>query len=84
MLVFDVLQRDLRFLFHLGQLVVVLEHEMHQSLHVDLHFYRLFFFEILMFSILVPLLGFDVLQFFLAHHPEVRDPDTLIVVHVRQ
>ena len=71
MLVFDVLERDLGFLFQLGQLIIVLEHEVHQPLHVDLHLDLLLFFEVLVFTFLVALLSFDVLEFLLANHPEI-------------
>jgi hypothetical protein len=46
-LVFSILKGDLGLLLEVGELISVLEHKVHESLHVDLNLNLLFFFQIL-------------------------------------
>jgi len=80
-LILSILQGNLSLFFHLGHLIPVLEHEVHQTLHVDFDFDLVFFFQILLLTVLVATLGIDVFQLLLTDHPEIADPDSLIVVH---
>jgi hypothetical protein len=45
--VFSILERDLGLLLEVGELISVLEHEMHESLHVDLNLDLLLLLQIL-------------------------------------
>ena len=84
MLILSVLKRDLRLFFQRCELICVHEHQMHQSLHVDLYFDLVFFFQVLIFSLFVAQFSFLVFELLLAHHPEITDADTLVIVHVGQ
>jgi len=83
-LILGVLESDLRFFLQISQLVCVLEHEMHQALHVDLDLDLMLLFKILELSLLVSELGFFIFKLLLTDHPEIRDSDTLVIVHVRK
>lgn len=80
-LILGVLEGNLCFLLQVGQLISVLEHEMHQALHVNLDLNLMFFFQILKLSLLVSELGLFVFKLLLTDHPEIADSDTFIVVH---
>jgi len=83
-LVLRVLQGNLGFLLEISKLVGVLEHEMHQALHVNLNLNLMLLLEILELSLLVAEFGFFVFELLLADHPEVGNSDTLVIVHVSQ
>lgn len=77
-----VLKCDLSLLLEVGELISVLEHQMHKTLHVNLNFNLMFLFEILKLSLFVTELSFFIFKLLLTDHPEVRDSNTLIIVHV--
>lgn len=83
-LVLRVLEGDLRFLLELRKLVGVLEHQVHQSLHVNLDFNLVFLLQVLELPLFVTKFSLLVFELFLSHHPEVGDSNTLVVVHVSQ
>jgi hypothetical protein len=53
MLVLGVFQRDLRLLFQGSELISVLEHKMHQTLHVDLNLDLMLLLKVLVLALLV-------------------------------
>lgn len=53
MLVFCVFESDLGLFLQIGELVSVLEHQVHQPLHVNLDFDLLFLLEVLQLPVLV-------------------------------
>ena len=53
MLVLGVFQRDLRLLFQGSKLISVLEHKMHQTLHVDLNLDLMLLLKVLVLALLV-------------------------------
>jgi hypothetical protein len=65
----------------LGELVTVLEHEVHQALHVDFDFDLVFFFQILLLTVFVATLGVHIFKLLLTDHPEIANSYTFIVVH---
>ena len=84
MFIFRIFEGNLSFFFQISELVGVLEHQMHEALHVDLDLNLVLLFEILEFSLFVTKFSLFIFELLLAHHPEVRDSDSLIIVHVSQ
>ena len=84
MLILRVLQRNLCVFLKRGELICVLKHQMHQPLHIDLYLDLVLLFQVLVLPLLVPQLSLFVLQLLLAHHPEITDPNPLIIIHIRQ
>ena len=82
MFIFCVLQRNLGLFLQSRQLIRVLEHQMHQSLHVDLDLDLVFLLQVLILALLVTKFRLLVFQLLLTHHPEVTDADTFVIIHV--
>ena len=83
MLIFTVLQLDLRLLFHHCLLVQVLEHEMLKTLAPDLDSDRVLLLQVLMLTILVSELGLLVFEFLLRNEPEIVNSQPLVIVLAR-
>lgn len=60
MLIFRVLESNLCLFLQISELVSVLEHQVHQSLHVNLDFNLMFLFQILNFTIFVSEFSFFI------------------------
>ena len=83
-LVFRILELDLRFLLDLSLLVHILEHQVLQTLSPYFDSDGVFLFQILVLSVLVPQFCLLIFEFFLSHEPEVVDSETLIIVQTSQ
>lgn len=79
-LIFDVLQVDLRLFLQLGELVEVLEHQVLAPLFVDLDLDLMFLVQVLELTLLVSKLSLLVLEFLLADEPEVVNSESFVVV----
>jgi len=82
MFILPILQGDYCLLLQRGQLIGVLEHEMHQPLHVDLDLDLVFFFQVLVLALFVAQFGLLIFKLLLTNHPEITDTDALVVIHV--
>ena len=79
-LIFAVLELDLRGLLHHRLLIQVLEHQMLQALLPDLDRDRVLLLQVLMLTVLVTELSLLVFELFLGDEPEIIDSETLIVI----
>ena len=83
MLIFAILELDLRLLLHHSLLVQILEHEMLETLAPDLDRNGVLLLQILMLTVFITEFGLLVLELFLGYEPEVVDSETLVVVLAR-